>query len=129
MAGKSTLDPDNFPPPARGRKNLKGHDTDSLGPSDSSDSGSDMKGPGLVDPDRLNLDRGTNDDVEAGSMRDRDAGTSLHDLNLDDNSDSGGTGERITAGKDPDVRINQDRDADRVVGPEEAGIRKPRPPK
>jgi hypothetical protein len=121
MAGKSTLDPDNFPT-KRGRKHLKGHDTDSLGPSDSSDSGSDMKGPGLVDSDRLNLDRGTNHDVEAGSLRDRDAGTSLHDLNLDDNSDRSGTGEGLTAGKDPDVRINQDRDADRVVGPDEAGL-------
>ena len=93
MAGKSTPDPENFPA-RRDRKNLKGHDTESLGPSDSSDSGSDMKGPA----------------------------TSLHDLNLDDNSDSGGTGERLTAGKDPDVRLNQDREADRV-------IKKPRRPK
>jgi hypothetical protein len=121
MAGKSTLDPDNFPA-KRGRKNLKGHDTGSLGPSDSSDSGSDMKGPGLVDPDRLHLDRGTSEDIEAGSMGDRDAGTSLHDLNLDDNSDKGGTGEALTAGKDPKVRVNQDRDADRVVGADEAGL-------
>ena len=121
MAGRSTLDPDNFPQP-RGRKNLKGHDTGSLGPSDSSDSGSDMHGPGLLDADRLHLDRGTNEDSEAGSMRDRDAGTSLHDLNLDDNSDRSGTGEGLTAGKDPDLRVNQDRDADRVVDASEAGL-------
>ncbi len=121
MAGRSTLDPDNFPQ-SRGRKNLKGHDTGSLGPSDSSDSGSDMKGPGLIDAEQLNLERGTNEDSEGGSMRDPDAGTSLHDLNLDDNSDRSGTGEGLTAGKDPDLRVNQDRDADRVVGPEEAGL-------
>jgi hypothetical protein len=90
MAGRSTLDPDNFTQP-RARKNLKGHDTSSLGPSDSSDSGSDMKGPGPR-------------------------------LNLDDNSDRGGTGEGLAAGKDPDVRVNQDREADRVVGPGEAGL-------
>src|SRR5688572_10611703 len=123
MASDSTLDPDNLPH-RRGRKNLKGHDTDALGPSDSSDSGSDMKGPGLVDADRLQLDRGTSDDLEAGSFRDRDPGTSLHDLNLDDNSDSSGTGERLTAGKDPKVRVNQDRDADRVVDASEAGLGK-----
>jgi hypothetical protein len=121
MAGKSTLDPDNLPH-RRGRKYLKGHDTNSLGPSDTSDSGSDMKGPGLVDSDRLHLDRGTTDDPEAGSLRDRDPGPGLHDLNLDDNSDAGGTGERLTAGQDPKLRINRDRDADRVVGPEEAGL-------
>lgn len=121
MAGKSTLDPDNFPA-RRGRKNLKGHDTDSLGPSDTSDSGSDMKGPGLLDADRLHLDRGTTDDLEGGSLRERDPGRDLHDLNLDDNSDSGGTGERLTAGQDPRVRLNSDRDADRVVEGEEAGL-------
>ena len=41
----STLDPDNIPP-KRGRKTLKGHDLGSLGPSDTSDSGQDMAGPG-----------------------------------------------------------------------------------
>lgn len=78
----STLDPDNIPA-GRKRKTLKGHDTKSLGPSDTSDSGSDMAGPG--------------------------------DLGMDDNSDSAGTGEHLTAGKDPKVRVNADRDADRVV--------------
>ena len=139
MAGKSTLDPDNLPPPSRGRRKLEGHDTDSLGPSDSSDSGSDMKGPGLVDSDRLHLDRGTNEDSEAGSLHDRDAGPSVGDLGLDDNSDSRGTGEHLTAGKEPKIREDQDVRADRVVGPDEAGLgtgldeaeeaRKPRRPK
>ena len=39
----STLDPDNVPA-RRGRKTQKGHDVRSLGPSDSSDSGSDLAG-------------------------------------------------------------------------------------
>jgi hypothetical protein len=121
MAGDSTLDPDNFPY-RRGRKNLKGHDTASLGPSDSSDTGSDLKGPGLLDDDMLHLDRGTNEDSEAGSVRDPDAGPSLGDLCLDDNSDSRGTGEHLTAGKDPKVRVNQDVGVDRIVGPEDAGL-------
>jgi hypothetical protein len=41
---------------------------------------------------------------------------------MDDNSDRYGTGEHLTAGKDPDIRVNADRDADRVVGAEEAGL-------
>jgi len=65
MASSSTLDPENFPG-GKPRKTQKGHDTKSLGPSDSSDTGSDMAGPGLVDDDALGLDRGTNQDIEAG---------------------------------------------------------------
>ena len=122
MAGASTLDPDNFPAPERGRKMPKGHDTKSLGPSDSSDSGSDMAGPGLTEPDLLNLDRGTNEDSEAGPQNVADSGPSVGDLNMDDNSDRYGTGEHLTAGKDPRVRVNADRDVDRVVGSGEAGL-------
>ena len=44
----TTLDPDNIPA-RRARKTLKGHDVRALGPSDSSDTGSDMAGPGLLD--------------------------------------------------------------------------------
>jgi hypothetical protein len=121
MAG-STLDPDNLPGKRRSRKNLKGHDSRSLGPSDSSDTGSDMAGPGLLDSDAVKLDRGTTEDIEAGHSSTRDAGASVGDLNLDDNTDKRGTGEHLTAGKEPSVRVNQDRDADRVVGGEEAGL-------
>ena len=42
MAGTSSLDPDNFPEGGRKQSMPKGHNTKSLGPSDSSDSGSDM---------------------------------------------------------------------------------------
>jgi hypothetical protein len=93
MASGSTLDPENFPG-RRKRKTLKGHDTKSLGPSDSSDTGSDMT----------------------------DAGASVGDLAMDDTTDRSGTGEHLTAGKEPKVRVNADRDADRVVRPEEAGL-------
>lgn len=90
---RSTLDPDNFPIDRRPRS-LKGHDTKSLGPSDSSDSGSDIV----------------------------NAGRSVGDLGMDDNSDRYGTGERMAAGKEPRVRENADRDADRVVRGNEAGL-------
>lgn len=95
MAGSSTLDPDNFPPEEKPEK-LKGHDTASLGPSDSSDSGSDLAAPGT---DAL-----------------------IGDLGMDAASDRVGTGEHFTAGKEPSGRINGDRDVDRVVGVEEAGL-------
>jgi len=121
MTSSSTLDPENFPG-GKPRKTQKGHDTKALGPSDSSDTGSDMAGPGLVDDDALGLDRGTNQDIEAGRYNVADAGASVGDLGMDDNSDRYGTGEHLTAGKDPDIRVNADLDVDRVVGPEEAGL-------
>ena len=120
MAG-STLDPDNFP--ARpGRKTLKGHDVSSLGPSDTSDSGQDLAGPGVVDEDRLHLDRGTNEDLEAGSKSRIGAGRNIGDREMDDTSDAEGTGEHLTGGPEPDVHANTDRGFDRVVGADEAGL-------
>ena len=107
---------------ARGRKNLKGHDVASLGPSDTSDSGQDMAGPGLVDDDALHLDRGTNDDLEGGTMKRIEAGADVGDNEMDENSDASGTGEHLTAGREPRVRPNSDRGFDRVVGADEAGL-------
>ena len=118
----STLDPDNFPTDGKPHMNPRGHDIKSLGPSDSSDSGSDMDGPGLVDDDALNLDRGTNEDTEAGSYNVSNAGTSVGDLAMADNSDRYGTGEHLTAGKEPNIHLNADIGTDRVVGPDEAGL-------
>jgi hypothetical protein len=117
----STLDPDNLVPSGH-QVPMKGHNVGSLGPSDSSDSGSDMAGPGLVNDDVLNLDRGTNEDSEGGSYDRIDSGGSVGDLGMDDNSDRYGTGEHMTAGKDPRVRTSADVDSDRIVGPEEAGL-------
>jgi hypothetical protein len=120
MAG-STLDPDNIPA-RRGRKTVKGTDVKSLGPSDTSDSGSDMAGPGLVDADAINLDRGTNEDMEGGTVGKIEAGAGVGDREMDDNSDAEGTGEHLTAGVEPRIRVNQDRDVDRVVNDDEAGL-------
>jgi hypothetical protein len=120
MAG-STLDPDNFP--ARpGRKTLKGHDVGALGPSDTSDSGQDMAGPGLVEEDALHLDRGTNEDIQRGRAKRIDAGKNVGDLEMDDTSDAEGTGEHLTGGPEPRVEPNSDRGFDRVVDSSEAGL-------
>ncbi len=122
MARHTPRDPDKIPARARDGGGFKGHDVRSLGPSDSSDSGSDLIGPGLIDEDLLNLDRGTNEDSEGGHLAGSDAGASVGDLGADDNSDRYGTGEHMTAGKEPDVRIAADIAPDRIVGPEEAGL-------
>lgn len=117
----STLDPDNIPPKRR-RKTLKGHDVGSLGPSDTSDSGQDMSGPGVVPEDALHLQRGTNDDMEEGTTKRIEAGKNVGDLEMDDTSDAEGTGEHLTGGPEPRVHANSDRGFDRVVGSEEAGL-------
>jgi hypothetical protein len=117
----STRDPENLSS-RRQRKTLKGHDVRSLGPSDSSDTGSDLAGPGLIDDDLLGLDRGTNEDSEGGKLDVADAGASIGDLGMDDTSDREGTGERMGAGKEQHIRPGADIDTDRIVGSEEAGL-------
>jgi len=116
----STLDPNNAGEEIQ-RLPL-GHDVKSLGPSDSSDSGSDMTGPGLLDEDGIGLDRGTNGDTEAGHCDRANPGASIGNLGMDGNSDRYGTGEHLTAGKDPDVRVDGDIGFDRIVNAEEAGL-------
>ena len=92
----------------------KGHGTRALGPSDTSDSGSDLQGPGIyeIDADVVGLDSGTNEDAAHGTGAGRDIG----DANLDSDSDAGGTGERASAGRDIDVETGSDIAPDRLVG-------------
>lgn len=106
----STLDLDLNTPPTTG----KGHGISALGPSDTSDSGSDMQGGGIYedDADLMNLDTGTNEDMAHGLGAGRDVG----DANLDSDSDSGGTGERATAGRDLDVEAGSDIAPDHLIG-------------
>jgi hypothetical protein len=86
----STLDPDSFS--ENGKPVVKGHDIRSLGPSDSSDTGSDVAGPGVEGED------------------------------ADSDTDRFGTGERAAAADDADVEIDQDIRADRVVTADKAGL-------
>lgn len=113
MAGNSTLDPDNFPE-APDRSLGIGHGTGALGPSDTSDSGSDLVGAsGLAGDEILDLGSGTTSDMEAGSAGGT-AGPDVGDANLDSDSDSGGTGERAAAGRDSVVRDGADIDVDHI---------------
>lgn len=56
--------------------------------------------------------------LDPDNFRDRAVG----DIDMDDNSDRSGTGEHLTAGREPRIRVNADRDADRVVRSDEAGL-------
>ena len=113
MTGNSTLDPDNFPDPPD-RSLGTGHGTGALGPSDTSDSGSDLVGAsGLAGEDMLDFDGGTTSDLEA-STAGGTAGPDVGDANLDSDSDSGGTGERAAAGRDSVARDGADIDVDQI---------------
>lgn len=98
MAG--ALHPDNITP-GPDRRVPPGHGIDTLGPSDSSDSGSDLKGaPGLAQQvDGFGLDRNPTDLEE--STAHNTAGPDVGDANMDADSDRGGTGERRAAARDP----------------------------
>lgn len=105
----STLDPDNLP--ESDRQLGKAHGTDALGPSDISDTGSDVQGGmrAIEDLD-LGLDRGTNEDSDS--------------RNIDpsgDSDDATGTGETSTAGRNNDVELGGDIGFDRVdyINPED----------
>ena len=117
MTGTSTLDPDNFTE-APDRSLGKGHGVDALGPSDLSDTGSDVVGgPGFasnIDPEQtLDFDGGTTSDLEAGHAGET-AGPDVGDADFSGDSDRSGTGERAAAGRDAVVRDGADIDTDHI---------------
>lgn len=98
----STLDPDNIPEPDR--QLGIGHGADALGPSDTSDTGSDVQG-GLraVEEEVLPLDRGTTEDPDS------------HNIDVSSEGiDSAGTGESSTAGRNADADLAGDIGVDRI---------------
>jgi hypothetical protein len=108
------LHPDNIPA-GRDRSLGKGHGTEALGPSDSSDSGSDLRGaPGLArQVDGFGLDRPEVNDVEE-SFANNTAGPDVGDANLDSDSDRFGTGEVASGGRDTVTRDGADIDTDHI---------------
>ena len=85
----------------------KGHGTGALGPSDSSDSGSDIVGNrGLNHDGGLPFARGTTSDPDEDGAR-ADAGADIGDADLDSDSDRYGTGERGAAGRDSATPVDQ----------------------
>jgi hypothetical protein len=85
----------------------KGHGTGALGPSDSTDSGSDIVGgPGLNHEDGLPLQRGTTSDPDVDAQG-ATAGPDIGDADLDSDSDRYGTGERGAAGRDSTEAVDE----------------------
>jgi hypothetical protein len=85
----------------------KGHGTGALGPSDSTDSGSDIVGgPGLNRDDGLPFQRGTTSDPDVDAPG-TTAGPDIGDADLDSDSDRNGTGERASAGRDSVRAVDQ----------------------
>ncbi|SFL83365.1 hypothetical protein [Rugamonas rubra] len=105
MSG-STLDPANIPV-GTDRTLGRGHGTGALGPSDSSDSGSDVHGgAGLAPELDPALGRGSDDDVELGGV--------VADVYLDSDTDAAGTGERAGADGDNVAPDGADIDVDHI---------------
>jgi hypothetical protein len=85
----------------------KGHGTEALGPSDSTDSGSDVVGgPGLNREGGLPLERGTTSDPDVDAAP-TTAGPDLGDADLDSDTDRYGTGERAAAGRDSTDAVDE----------------------
>jgi hypothetical protein len=102
----------------------RGHGTRALGPSDSSDSGSDITGgPGLAldGEEFLALGGGTTSDLDRGQGHGT-AGPDIGDSNLESDTDASGTGETASAGRDTSVRDGADIDVDRIVDGEPANL-------
>lgn len=130
----SSLTPENLPA-GRDRVTTRGHGTEALGPSDSSDSGSDLRGaPGLAgDVDGFGLDDDHTSDTEEG-LAGNTAGPDVGDANLDGDSDRHGTGERAAAARDVVTEAGADIDTDQVLpmptddGPQDETGRRRRKP-
>ena len=109
----SSLNPENMLT-ERDRWLTKGHGTSALGPSDTSDSGSDVQGGfGLDEEVDLPLDYGTTSDPDR-HIPVHTAGPDVGDANLDSDSDAAGTGERASAGRDVSFAPGRDIDVDHI---------------
>jgi hypothetical protein len=110
----------------RDREILPGHGTAALGPSDSSDTGSDIAGgAGLgrnAEPSPP-LATGTNSDEHVGTaITDASAGADIGDSALTSDTDAAGTGERVAAGRDAAEPLDRDRDFHRLVSADDPSL-------
>jgi hypothetical protein len=102
MADSSLTRTGETPPSVR-----KGHGTAELGPSDSTDSGSDVRGgPGFQSEERLGLAPEPASDSEVEGLVEG-AGPDIGDRDLDSDSDRAGTGERAAAARDTAGPVDQ----------------------
>ncbi len=110
----SPLDPSNTSG-KRDRRLGRGHGTNALGPSDSSDTGADLHGAkglaGDVDGFGLEHDDTSEDETSTANMT---AGPDVGDANLDSDSDRGGTGEAASEPRDTIAEAGADIAPDHV---------------
>lgn len=87
-----------------------GRDSASLGPSDTSDSGSDVANLDYLDDDdpAMPVDRGMREDNELAVTSHESVGPGI-------DSDASGTGERRSAGSDAGLREAADIEVDRII--------------
>lgn len=105
MSG-STLDPANIPV-GTDRTLGRGHGTGALGPSDSSDSGSDVHGgAGLAPQPDPAAGRGGDEGLAVGGV--------VADVYLDSDTDAAGTGERAAADGDFVAQDGADINVDHI---------------
>jgi hypothetical protein len=99
----TTLTPDNLP---AGRPAIlpPGHDVGSLGPSDSSDSGSDMVGSGVQDDEALDLEREASENIPEASDIDTDRVVGADEAGVGYGLDEAEKAERDPVGKRSDLR-------------------------
>lgn len=122
------LHPDNLAG-GKDRDVTRGHGTRALGPSDSSDNGSDLVGaPGLAgEVDGFGLDKLPGSDLEE-STAGNTAGPDVGDADLDSDTDRSGTGERSTAARDIVDGEGADIDTDHIETlPDDTGEPEDRP--
>jgi hypothetical protein len=100
----STLNPDEEPLHAPDDGEPRGHDTGSLGPGDSSDSGSDVAGAKRHDFDR-------DGELDEHALETGDA-------ELASDTDRHGTGERASADGDGTLELDEDIEPDRTDAPQ-----------
>jgi hypothetical protein len=102
MAESTLMRTGESPPSVR-----KGHGTAELGPTDSTDSGSDVRGgPGFQREERLGLTPEPPSDGEVEGVVEG-AGPDLGHRDLDSDTDHVGTGERAAAGRDTAGPVDQ----------------------
>ncbi len=95
-----------------------GHDTASLGPSDTSDTGSDIVGIDDVEDDDAMVPL----DVALDADRPHVGYADDERFRIDGGSDLGGTGERRSAGSDSGIADGADIAPDRIVSHPDAGL-------
>ena len=106
MASRSTLDPENYSAGSGRRRSRKGHGKGALGPTDSSDTGSDLMGL-QPNSEELSLDREWDEDLTGAHANDIDTDRII-------SADEAGLGGGLDQAEEARLGVQDD---DRPAGP------------